>query len=202
MVTGAAAAAGTIPLPAAAASPRYAVLGLGNLIQGDESLGGRVVAMLGDAPEALAALPFPDAVELLDGGTVGLGLVPYLVGLDGLVVVDVIDAGAEPGTLVDLDGETILAHEPVMGVHDLGAEELLGALLFMDALPRRVRVVGVQPLAITLGTELSPPVAAAVPGSWTRSGTTWLSGRPTTRRPSADDQAHWQGAPVPFSLSG
>jgi len=69
----------------AAASPagpeapgRYAVLGLGNIIQGDEALGGHVVARLIERPETLAALPFPDAVELIDGGTVGLGLIPYL----------------------------------------------------------------------------------------------------------------------------
>jgi len=171
VVTSAAAAAGNPPLPATAApregreAPgRYAVLGLGNLIQGDEALGGHVVARLLGRPEELAALPFSDAVELIDGGTVGLGLIPYLVGLDGLVVVDVVNAGGEPGTLVDLDAAAVLAHEQVMGVHDLGAEELLGALLFMGALPRRVRVVGIQPAAITLGTELSAEVAAAVPG--------------------------------------
>lgn len=164
MVTGAAAATGIPPLPVAAAPRRYAVLGLGNLIQGDEALGGRVVAMLAERPDALGPLPLPDAVELIDGGTVGLGLVPYLVGLDGLLVVDIVDAGLEPGTVVDLDGASVMAHEPVMGVHDLGAEELLGALLFMDAVPRRVRVVGIQPAAIALGTELSPAVAASVPG--------------------------------------
>jgi hydrogenase maturation protease len=163
MVTGAAAAAGTTPLPAAAAPRRYAVLGLGNLLQGDEALGGRVVAMLEHDLAPFAGLPAPGAVELLDGGTVGLGLVPFLVGLDGLVLVDIIDADAAPGTLLDLDGADVLAHEPAMGVHDLGAEELLGALLFMDGLPRRVRVVGIQPAEISLGTDLSAPVAAAVP---------------------------------------
>jgi len=122
-----------------------------------------VVARLITRREALAGLPFPDAVELIDGGTVGLGLIPYLVGLDGLAIIDIVDAGAEPGTLIDLDAAAVLAHEQVMGAHDLGAEELLGALLFMGALPRRVRVVGVQPAAITLGTDLSPEVAAAVP---------------------------------------
>jgi hydrogenase maturation protease len=142
---------------------RYAVLGLGNIIQGDEALGGYVVALLLDHRERLAALPFPEAVELIDGGTVGLGLVPYLAGLDGLVIVDIVDADAAPGTLVDLDAAAVLAHQQVMGAHDLGAEELLGALLFMGALPRRTRVVGVQPAAIALGTELSAEVAAAVP---------------------------------------
>ena len=119
--------------------------------------------LLLDRPETLAALPFPEAVELVDGGTVGLGLIPYLVGLDGLVIVDIVDADTGPGTLVDLDAAAVLAHQQVMGAHDLGAEELLGALLFMGALPRRARIVGVQPAAITLGTELSPEVAAVVP---------------------------------------
>lgn len=151
------------PGRSAAAAPRYAVLGLGNVIQGDEALGGHVVALLGREPERLAGLADPAAVALIDGGTVGLGLIPYLAGLDGLVVVDVIDAGRAPGVLVDLDGADVLAHEPVMGVHDLGAEELLGALLFMGELPRRVSVVGIQPAVISLGTELSEPVAAAVP---------------------------------------
>jgi hydrogenase maturation protease len=161
VVTTIPAAAGSTPLPAVA--PRSAVLGLGNVIQGDEALGGHVVALLDREPGRLAGLADPGAVELIDGGTVGLGLIPYLAGLAGLVVVDVVDGGAPPGTLHDLDGADVLAHEPVMGVHDLGAEELLGALLFMGDLPRRVRVVGVQPAAITLGTELSPPVAAVVP---------------------------------------
>ena len=171
MTSASPAGAGNPPLPVAAASPagagapgRYAVLGLGNIIQGDEALGGHVVARLLERPETLAALPCPDAVELIDGGTVGLGLIPYLVGLDGLVIVDIVNADAAAGTLVDLDAEAVLAHEQVMGAHDLGAEELLGALLFMGALPRRARIVGVQPAAMTLGTELSPEVAAAVPG--------------------------------------
>ncbi len=140
------------------------ILGLGNRLQGDEALGGTSAEDLRSRPAMLAALPFPDVVRVVDGGTVGLGLIPYLVGLDGLVVVDIIDADAAPGTFIDLDGYDVLRHDPVMGVHDLGAEELLGALLFMDEFPRRVRVMGMQPESITLGTELSPEVAAAVPG--------------------------------------
>lgn len=150
--------------PPTAPLERYVVLGLGNRLQGDEALGPLVLEQLAVEPGPLAALPEPAAVELIDGGTVGLGLLPWLVDLDGLVVVDVVDAGAEPGTLVELDGAAVMRHESAMGVHDLGAEELLGALLAVDRLPRRVGIVGVQPARIGLGLELSPPVAAAVPG--------------------------------------
>ena len=145
-------------------SGRYAVLGLGNRLESDEALGGLMVERLTADPSILAGLPDPDAVELIDGGTVGLGLIPYLTGLDGLVVVDVIAAEEAPGSLIDLEGSTLIRHEQVMSVHDLGAGELLGALHVMEAWPRRVRVVGLEPLAIKLGLELTAPVAAGVPG--------------------------------------
>lgn len=143
-------------------SGRYVVLGLGNLLESDEALGGLVIKRLTEDPAVLAGLPDP-AIDLVDGGTVGLGLIPYLTGLDGLIVVDVIHAGEAPGTLIDLDGESLIRHGQVMSVHDLGAGELLGALHVMEAWPRRVRVLGLEPLAIELGLDLTAPVAAGVP---------------------------------------
>jgi hydrogenase maturation protease len=142
---------------------RYVVLGLGNRLESDEALGAIVIERLQAEPALLASLPDPASVELIDGGTVGLGLLPYLADLDGLLIVDVINADREPGTLIDLEGESLIRHEQVMSVHDLGAGELLGALHVMEDWPRRVRVVGLEPLAIELGLELTPPVAAEVP---------------------------------------
>jgi hydrogenase maturation protease len=142
---------------------RYVVLGLGNRIQGDEALGALVVEMLARSDGPLAALPDAAAVEAIDGGTVGLALLPLIEDLDGLVVVDLIDGGEEPGTLQDLDGKLLLRRDIVMGVHDLGATELLATLQLMGSMPRRVRVVGIQPMRISLGTELTPEVDATVP---------------------------------------
>ncbi len=143
---------------------RYAVLGLGNRLETDEALGALVVEQLQAEPHHLAGLPDPDSVELIDGGTVGLALLPYLMGLDGLVVVDAIMADRVPGTLIDMDGASLIRHEQVMSVHDLGAGELLGALHVLEAWPRRVRVIGLEPQAIELGLDLTPTVAAGVPG--------------------------------------
>lgn len=140
------------------------VLGLGNRLETDEALGALVIERLQQEPSLLAGLPDPAAVELVDGGTVGLGLLPYLMQLDGLVVVDAIHAGEPPGTLIDLDGASLISHEPVMSVHELGAGELLGALHVLEAWPRRVRVIGLEPERIELGLELSTPVAAGLPG--------------------------------------
>jgi hydrogenase maturation protease len=145
-------------------SGRYAVLGLGNRLETDEALGALVIERLLADPTVLGGLPDPTAIECIDGGTVGLALLPYLMELDGLVVVDAINANAAPGTLIDLDGLSLIRHEQVMSVHDLGAGELLGALHVLEAWPRRVRVVGLEPERIELGLELSEPVAAGVPG--------------------------------------
>jgi hydrogenase maturation protease len=143
---------------------RYAVLGLGNRLETDEALGALVVEQLQMEPQHLDGLPDPGSVQLIDGGTVGLALLPYLMDLDGLVVVDAITADREPGTLIDMDGASLIRHEQVMSVHDLGAGELLGALHVLEAWPRRVRVIGLEPQAIELGLELTPVVAAGVPG--------------------------------------
>jgi hydrogenase maturation protease len=146
-----------------ASARRYAVLGLGNRIQGDEALGALVIELLERPDTPLTGLRDRSCVELIDGGTVGLALLPLIEDLDGLVVVDLIDGGKEPGTLQDLDGLLLLRRDIVMGVHDLGATELLATLQLMGAMPRRVRVVGIQPMRISLGTQLTAEVEATVP---------------------------------------
>jgi hydrogenase maturation protease len=155
--------AGGAAYPADEPGCRYVVLGLGNRIQGDEALGSLVVEQLSAVGSPIQALPDPASIDLVDGGTVGLALLPRLEDADGLIVVDLIDADREPGTLQDIDGTLLLRRDIVMGVHDLGATELLATLQLMGAMPRRIRVVGIQPKRISLGTELTPEVAAAVP---------------------------------------
>ncbi|HYO42280.1 MAG TPA: hydrogenase maturation protease [Candidatus Limnocylindrales bacterium] len=142
----------------------YVVLGLGNRLETDEALGALVIEQLQADPSVLGDVPDLESIDFIDGGTVGLGLLPLLMDLDGLLVVDAITAQAEPGTLIDLDGAALIRHDLVMSVHDLGAGELLGALHVLEAWPKRVRVIGLEPKAIELGLELTEPVAAGVPG--------------------------------------
>lgn len=141
----------------------YVVLGLGNRLETDEALGALVIERLEADASLLGDLPDPSCVSLVDGGTVGLGLLPLLMDLDGLIVVDAITAKTEPGTLIDMDGAALIRHDLVMSVHDLGAGELLGALHVLEAWPKRVRVIGLEPMLISLGLELTEPVEAGVP---------------------------------------
>lgn len=155
--------AGGGPDPFDGTARRYVVLGLGSRIQGDEALGALVVERLSTDEAGIRTLPDPASVDLVDGGTVGLALLPRLESVDGLVVVDLIDGGRPPGTLQDLDGASLLRRDIVLGVHDLGATEILATLQLMGAMPRRTRVVGIQPRLVSLGTELTPEVEATVP---------------------------------------
>ncbi len=155
--------AGGSPDPFGGTGRRYVILGLGNRIQGDEALGALVVERLSTDEAEIRTLPDPGSVDLVDGGTVGLALLPRLESVDGLVVVDLIDGGCPPGTLQDLDGSSLLRRDIVLGVHDLGATEILATLQLMGAMPRRTRIVGIQPKLVGLATELTPEVAATMP---------------------------------------
>ena len=135
------------------------MVGLGNRLQGDEALGAIAVARLADELPA----DLHEDVELIDGGTLGVGLLPYLDGFAGLVLVDVIEAGSEPGTLVELDPAGLNPTAGALGVHELGVAELLGALRLLAHEAPRVRIIGLQPQPIGLGLELSEPLAAALP---------------------------------------
>lgn len=134
---------------------RILVLGLGNILLGDEGLGVRVVEQL----EARYVLP-PE-VQIVDGGVVGLDLWSYLEGVTHLLVVDAVQMGAEPGTLVRLADEAIPQGLPLkMSLHQTGLPELLALARLQETLPQKVVVWGMEPAVLEPGLALSPTVAA------------------------------------------
>jgi hydrogenase maturation protease len=82
---------------------RTLVLGLGNILMRDEGVGVRVVERL------LEDCEFPPEVEVLDGGTLGLGLLPWVEEADRLLVIDAVDMGLEPGSTARLEGDEVPA---------------------------------------------------------------------------------------------
>lgn len=138
-----------------------AVVGLGNVLMGDDAFGPWVIASLE------ANYRFPDGVDLVDAGTPGHELSVYLEGRELLVVVDAVRAAGEPGELRIFRGEEIVATPPMLvtGPHEPGLREALLRLTFQGRAPREVVLVGVVPSTVELGTGLSSPVLAAVPGA-------------------------------------
>ncbi|MGQ9927229.1 MAG: HyaD/HybD family hydrogenase maturation endopeptidase [Chloroflexaceae bacterium] len=136
-------------------SPSMAlVLGLGNLLLSDEGVGVHVVQHVS------RRYHLPEQVRILDGGTLGLGLLPYLQGVTYLLVVDAIDAGQPPGTIVRLEDEAIpaaLAHK--MSMHQVGLQELLALSQLSGDTPAHIVLIGVQPASLEPGLEPSPLIA-------------------------------------------
>lgn len=140
------------------------VLGLGNILLGDDGIGVRVVEALtrlaeGD-PDAL-----PHGTRLLDGGTLGLGLMDFLDGARALLLVDAVDLGQPPGTISLARGDAVAAQAGRGGPSSGGVAALLATARLMGMLPPVVAFLGVQVAGIRVGSTLSPEVGAALPGA-------------------------------------
>ncbi len=135
------------------------ILGVGNILLRDEGVGVRLIERLGASPDRLP----PDA-RLVDGGTLGVDLVPLIEEARGLLLVDAIDAGEAPGSVIVLRGRDVEdAFGTHMSPHQVGVGDLVSVCRLTGALPREVVLVGVQPAEVGVGIELSAPVAAALP---------------------------------------
>lgn len=128
--------------------------GVGNVLRGDDGFGPEVISRLG---------PLPEGVEAIETGIGGVALLGELLGgCSGLVLVDAVDRGAEPGTLFELEPE-VLDGVHVADVHLANPDRVLSIAKTMGALPERVRIVGCQPGEVdVLGGGLTEPVADAV----------------------------------------
>ena len=142
---------------------RKVVLGLGNLIERDDGFGVRVAQAL----EAELGRELSQAgIELVDGGTLGLNLLPLVEDCSHLLVLDAVEAGAAPGALVELTKEQIPLFGGIkLSQHQVTFQEVLALAGLRGNLPERVHLIGVQPAVISSGLELSEAVEAQVPAA-------------------------------------
>ena len=133
------------------------ILGIGNILMRDDGVGVRVV-------EELARCELPEGVELLDGGTAGADLVDALADRPKVIVVDAIDAGAEPGAVYRFtDADLREGAAGPLSLHEFGLLETLRMAEQLGCAPGRVVILGIQPRTVAPGLELSPEIAAALP---------------------------------------
>ncbi|MCB1161516.1 MAG: hydrogenase maturation protease [Candidatus Krumholzibacteriia bacterium] len=140
-------------------APAVAVLGIGSVLMSDDSVGPHVVKLLD------ARYTFPDSVSVLELGTPGMDLAPYLADIEALIIVDSVRADGPPGSVHCYRREQLLSHPPTLRTtpHDPAIKEALLTAEFAGGGPAEVLLVGVVPASIAQGTELSPAVAAALP---------------------------------------
>ncbi|WP_315725395.1 MULTISPECIES: HyaD/HybD family hydrogenase maturation endopeptidase [unclassified Bradyrhizobium] len=138
---------------------RILVLGIGNILWADEGFGVRVVE------EFHRRYAVPDNVTILDGGTQGLYLVNYVEEADGLIVFDAIDYGLAPGELKLVRDEEVprFTGAKKMSLHQTGFQEVLSAADLLGRYPRRLALIGCQPLDLEdWGGPLTAPVRAQI----------------------------------------
>ncbi|MGC9347698.1 MAG: HyaD/HybD family hydrogenase maturation endopeptidase [Anaerolineae bacterium] len=131
------------------------VLGLGNTLLQDEGLGVEALMRL------QSEYQMPAHVTLLDGGVLGLDLLPYMESADAVLILDAVQTRDPPGTLIRLDKEEIPAVIALkMSVHQVGLQETLAMSRFRGTLPDRLTLLGVVPVSLGLGVQLTSTVVA------------------------------------------
>jgi hydrogenase maturation protease len=134
------------------------VLGLGNVLCGDDGLGAVAVHLL------LRRYRAPDGVVVLDGGTLGLSLLPTLEQAHEAILVDAIRADGPPGSLVRLEGDDVApAVAARLSVHQVGVLDLLEAARWRERYPSRLVLLGLVPQSLELGVVRTAAVQAAMP---------------------------------------
>jgi len=144
-----------MPTPgSASATPPILVLGLGNMLLGDDGLGLELLAGLSRARQ------WGDEVEFVDGGTQGLMLLREISGRPSVLILDAVDRAAEPGAVHVLSARDAAATGVPRSTtaHEGNAGELLAAATLLGESPGDVAVIGVQPERVATGIGLSETV--------------------------------------------
>ncbi|WP_339109205.1 HyaD/HybD family hydrogenase maturation endopeptidase [Thioclava sp. GXIMD4216] len=117
------------------------VLGIGNVLWADEGFGVRCVETMAQTYSV------PANVRLMDGGTQGLYLLPFLEECDALIVFDAVDFGLEPGMMVTLRDKDVPAFMGAkkMSLHQTGFQDVLATAELMGYAPAYLTLIGCQP---------------------------------------------------------
>lgn len=130
------------------------VIGLGNPIMGDDGVG------LAALERLRAGWNLPAAVELVDGGTWGMTLLPALESADRVLFLDAIRTGQAPGTPVTLRGAEIPRQVALkISQHQIDLREVLAVAELRGTVPPEMVAVGLEPLTFELGDPMTPAVA-------------------------------------------
>lgn len=135
------------------------ILGLGNVLLGDDGLG---VAAVAELARSYRVAP---QVRVEDGGTLGLALLGLFAESRHVILVDAVRIDAPAGTLVRIDGDEVApAVRERLSPHQVGVADLLDAARLIDCFPASVTLLGLVPESMELSTERSDPVAAGLDG--------------------------------------
>ena len=130
------------------------VLGIGNVLMSDEGVGVHVV-------QRLRATALPEGCVAIDGGTLGIELLPLVEACSALVLIDAARFGGAPGEVRIFRGAGVAgSYGGHLSPHQAGAGDLIAVARLTGVLPERCALIGIEPETTGFGLELSPAVAA------------------------------------------
>lgn len=131
---------------------KVVVLGVGNLLLGDEGVGVHLI-------QKLREMQLGEGIELVDGGTSLLDFIPQAEDVSKLIIVDAVKLGGKPGTTykICVDDSLLKGAKGITSLHQLGVVETLAIAQKMGKLPHTV-IIGIEPKEISYGLELSPEI--------------------------------------------
>ena len=136
---------------------RALVLGIGNLLIGDEGVGCMTAA------ELSRRYTLPPTVECVDGGTAGFELLSLMDGRDQVILIDALRNDMEPGTVVMVEGEHVpRAFLARTTPHQLGICDVLAAAQLTETMPQHLTLYGIEPKRMEVGIGLTPEVQAGM----------------------------------------
>jgi hydrogenase maturation protease len=154
------------------------VLGIGNVLMGDEGVGVHAV-------EYLQRETWPPDVQFVDGGTGGFHLLDYLSANAPLVMIDATLDGQAVGTVTTLRPRYASDFPRALSAHDIGLRDLVEAAQLTGALPAidlvTVSIADIRPMVLTLSTAVQaalPAVGEAVRAALARQTALMLAPRP------------------------
>lgn len=131
--------------------PNVLILGIGNLLMGDEGVGVHLA-------QRLTKQAFSPGIEVVDGGTGGFHLTDYFTSYPCVILIDATLDGRQPGTIRLLEPRFSSEFPRSMSTHDIGLRDLLEGLQVMGQLPKvylfAVSIVELQEMYIGLSPEV------------------------------------------------
>ncbi|MBW2202181.1 MAG: HyaD/HybD family hydrogenase maturation endopeptidase [Deltaproteobacteria bacterium] len=98
-----------------------------------------------------------DAVEIIDGGTMGLELLPYFEERSHILIVDAVKTGKKPGSIVRIDDPPAYFSSKT-SPHQIGLADVMGVAVITNKLPRNITLFGIEPKQLSTGLSLSTEV--------------------------------------------
>ncbi|WP_373604266.1 HyaD/HybD family hydrogenase maturation endopeptidase [Aggregatibacter sp. HMT-949] len=134
------------------------ILGVGNILLGDEGVGVRIAQALEKRPEILSHF------DIVDGGTCGMELLDDMANREHIIIVDAVLANKAPGEIIVLHDEQVpVFFSRKISPHQLGICDVLSALKLTDEFPKNLCLIGIQPETLESQIALSEIVQNQFP---------------------------------------